>query len=302
MRRRDATPAIARSMAPHSAVCIPNARTIGRLLVAAAIAPATTLPPPHTARARPSWEATSLAFSESMVSQCAVDRVEWEPFETDVVESTAMASNPVFTFPADRAQRTTLLSGSSPAERLRFWTLTEHIAYPDVRNIVADYINSTISDPANTQRHRWTVEALTPSGSDHERRLLTVTCGNLETLFVTEYSNEADDTIELEMTVNTAIPGGYTAQQLDISTDVVSATRGSYSSHEVWTWRIDLGALLTDDAEVDFGIDDELFDDLAYTLNTQLMSGDAQPETTDHSEDLASDLLAEAYRQLVDAM
>ena len=164
-----------------------------------------------------------------------------------------MASNPVFTFPADRAQRTTLLSGSSPAERLRFWTLTEHIAYPDVRNIVADYINSTISDPANTQRHRWTVEALTPSESDHERRLLTVTCGNLETLFVTEYSNEADDTIELEMTVNTAIPGGYTAQQLDISTDVVSATRGSYSSHEVWTWRIDLGALLTDDAEVDFG-------------------------------------------------
>ncbi|MGB6050307.1 MAG: hypothetical protein WBG14_05510 [Rhodococcus sp. (in: high G+C Gram-positive bacteria)] len=220
----------------------------------------------------------------------------------NVVESTAMASNPVFTFPADRAQRTTLLSGSSPAERLRFWTLTEHIAYPDVRNIVADYINSTISDPANTQRHRWTVEALTPSESDHERRLLTVTCGNLETLFVTEYSSEADDTIELEMTVNTAIPGGYTAQQLDISTDVVSATRGSYSSHEVWTWRIDLGALLTDDAEVDFGIDDELFDDLAYTLNSQLMSGDAQPETTAHSEDLASDLLAEAYRQLVDAM
>ncbi len=212
-----------------------------------------------------------------------------------------MASNPEFSFPSERSQRTTLMSASIPQSRLRYWELSDHIAYPEVRNIVADYINATVSDPAGTQRHRWTVDALRPSSEAHRRRLLTFTCGDLETLFVTEYSNGEDDTIELEMTVNTDIPDGYTDEQLSVSNDVVTAARGTYEAHDVWTWRIDLGALLGDDADIDFGIDDDLFDDLAYALNSRLMSGEAQPDTHDHSDDLAGDLLAEAYRQLTDA-
>lgn len=210
----------------------------------------------------------------------------------------ASTNNPVF--PSDRAQRTTLLTGSAPHDRLNFWALSEHIAYTDIRSIVADYINTTISDPANTERHRWAVEALPPTDAPpNERRLLTLTCGTLETLFVTEFTNDEDDSIELEMTVNTALPQSHSGSQLDIATDVVTAAKGIYPSHDVWSWRIDLGALLTDDSEVDFGIDDDLFDDLAYSLNSALMAD--TPDVSGHSGDLAGDLLAEAYRQLRDS-
>lgn len=207
-----------------------------------------------------------------------------------------------FAFPSDRADRTTLLTGSVPENRLLYWALTEHIAYTDIRSIVADYVNTTVSDPVGTRRHGWSIAALpSTDASVGQRRLMTLTCGDLETLYVTEFTNDEDDSIEIEMTVNTDIADGYSGEQLDISTDVVTASRGTYDSHDVWTWKIDLGALLTDDAEVDFGIDDDLFDDLAYALNSRLMSESSGPDLAADSEDLAGDLLAEAYRQLRDA-
>ena len=209
-----------------------------------------------------------------------------------------MAATENFTFPTERAERTTLLNGSTSEHRRRFWLLSDHLAYADIRNIVADYINTTISDPANTVRHGWTVGALTHESS-HERVLLTLTCGDLEMLVVTEFTNDDDDSIELEMTVNTDLPEGYSDEQLTISTELVSAARGTYPDHDVWTWRIDIGALLTDEAEVSFGIDDDLFDDLCYSLNSRLMTK-SKPAAADHSDDLAADLLAEAYRQLLD--
>jgi hypothetical protein len=206
-----------------------------------------------------------------------------------------------FAFPSDRAERTTLLTGSVPEHRRRFWELSDHVVYPDIRNIVADYINTTISDPVNTHRHGWTVSAL-PAGDaeTNRRRLLTLTCGSVGTLSITEFTNDEDDSIELEMTVNTKVHDGYSDQQLDVATELVRASRGSHPSHEVWTWRIDIGALLTDDVEIDFEIEDEVFDDLAYALNSTAMN-ESSPDTADSSDDLAHDLLAEAYRQLQDA-
>lgn len=204
-------------------------------------------------------------------------------------------------FPSDRAERTTLLTGPVPEHRRRYWELSDHLAYTDIRNIVADYINTTIADPANTHRHGWTVDALPSAGTDaNQRRLLTLTCGTVETLLVTEFSNEDDDSIELEMTVNTAVHDGYSDAQLEVATELVTAARGTSSSHEVWTWRIDIGALITGDADIDFEIEDDVFDDLAYALNSGAMS-EGVSETADHSDDLAYDLLAEAYRQLQDA-
>ncbi|OZC84342.1 hypothetical protein CH282_14440 [Rhodococcus sp. 06-418-1B] len=212
-----------------------------------------------------------------------------------------MAATERFTFPTERAQRTTVLTGTASGHRTRYWELSDHIAYPDIRNIVADYINATISDPANTVRHGWTVTALPSADSPaHERRLLTLTCGGVDTLVVTQFSNDEDDSIELEMLVNTDTANGYSDEQLDFSTELVTATRGTADTADVWSWRIDIGALLTDDADIDFGISDDEFDDLAYALNSRSMA-DRAPDTSDHSDDLAGDLLAEAYRQLRDA-
>lgn len=204
-----------------------------------------------------------------------------------------MATNDAPQFPADRASRPTLLTGTAPEHRTRYWALSDHIAYADIRNIVADYINSSIPDAGGSTL--WSAQPL-ESSDGHQRRLLTLCCGAAESLFITEYSNDEDDSIELEMTVHTAVPDGWSDEQLEVSNDVVSAARGN---DDVWTWRIDIGALLTDDVEVDFGIDDDLFDDLAYALNVAHMKAE-HPDLTDHSPDLAADLLAEAYRQLVD--
>lgn len=205
-------------------------------------------------------------------------------------------------FPSDRSERITITNGATTTSRARFWELSDHIAYQDIRSIVADYINASISDPANTARYLWNVTAL-PSTAKAEgrRRLLTLNCGSLETLFVTEYTNDDDDSIELVMTVNTDIPAGYSDTQLEFANDVVTAARGEYKSHDVWSWQIDIGALLSGDAEVDFGVADDVFDDLAYSLNTRLMNQKGSPYARYHNNDLANDIVAEAYRQLLDA-
>lgn len=200
-------------------------------------------------------------------------------------------------FPADRSARTTITSGDTDDSTRRFWELSDHIAYPEIRSVVADYINSTIPDPANTQKYLWNVTALpTTAKASGRRRLLTINCGGLETLFITEITHE-DDEIELDLTINTDVPEGKSDSDLEISNESVIAGRGSYKSERVWSWSIDLGALWEEDVEVDLGIDDDTFDDLAYSLNVRLLAHKGSPYARYHNQHLANDLLAEAYRQ-----
>ncbi len=200
-------------------------------------------------------------------------------------------------FPADRSARTTITSGGTDDRTHRFWELSDHIAYPEIRSVVADYINSTIPDPANTQKYLWNVTALpTTAKATGRRRLLTINCGGLETLFITEITHEGDE-IELDLTINTDVPEGKSDSDLEISNDSVIAGRGSYKSERVWSWSIDLGALWEEDVEVDLGIDDDTFDDLAYALNVRLLAHKSSPYARYHNQHLANDLLAEAYRQ-----
>lgn len=211
-------------------------------------------------------------------------------------DTQAPASN-IDAFPADRAERATVTSGGVGERRLRFWELSDHIAYPEIRSIVADYINSTIPDPVNTQKYLWNVTALPSTGKTKDRRrLLTLNCGNLETLYITEITHD-DDTIELDLAINTDIPAGRSDEQLQVSNDSVIAGVGGYKSERVWSWSIDLGALLEEDIDVDLGIDDDTFDDLAYSLNVRLLNRKGSSYARFHNQDLANDLLAEAYRQ-----
>ncbi|MGV8874375.1 MAG: hypothetical protein ACOH2Q_17715 [Rhodococcus sp. (in: high G+C Gram-positive bacteria)] len=200
--------------------------------------------------------------------------------------------------PKERAKRATLQNALVGRSRRTFWELSDHIAYPAIRSIVADYINSSIPDPANTAKYLWQVSALSDR---HEatgpRRLLTLTCGGFETLRVDEIPHD-DDEIELDLRINTNVPRDRTDEQLEVSNDTVSAGRGPYRDERVWSWSIDLGALLEEDVDVDLGIDDDTFDDLAYGLNARLMRSGKSTGAETHNHDLAADLLAEAYRQL----
>ncbi|MFY2790971.1 hypothetical protein [Rhodococcus sp. MALMAid1271] len=206
--------------------------------------------------------------------------------------------------PKERAKRATLQDAAVGQRRRQFWELSDHIAYPAIRSIVADYINSSIPDPANTAKYLWQVTALSDQTelSDQPetpgtRRLVTLTCGGFETLRVDEIMHD-DDAIELDLRINTNVPRDRTDEQLEVSNETVSAGRGPYREERVWSWSIDLGALLEEDVDVDLGIDDDTFDDLAYGLNARLMRSGRSTAAATHNNDLAADLLAEAYRQL----
>ncbi|MBY4131630.1 hypothetical protein HQO83_24875 [Rhodococcus fascians] len=204
-------------------------------------------------------------------------------------------------FPKERAKRVTLLDAAVGQGRRRFWELSDHIAYPAIRSIVADYINSSIPDPANTEKYLWQINALSDAQADAgPRRLVTLTCGGFETLRVDEITHD-DDTIELDLRINTNVPRDRTDEQLEVSNETVSAGRGPYRDERVWSWSIDLGALLEEDVDVDLSIDDDTFDDLAYGLNARLMRSGNSTGAEAHNRDLAADLLAEAYRQLFEA-
>jgi hypothetical protein len=273
--------------------------------------------------------AAFVGYAESLSARVNADREIWpdiEAFEvapgaadrleqlTDLVsqlhplrqrpsEPTAIGEAPGVktALPKERAKRTTLLDAAVGRSRRQFWELSDHIAYPAIRSIVADYINSSIPDPANTAKYLWQTTALSDV-QDHTdpRRLLTLTCGGFETLRVDEIVHD-DDTIELDLRINTNVPRDRTDEQLEVSNETVSAGRGPYREERVWSWSIDLGALLEEDVDVDLGIDDDTFDDLAYGLNARLMRSGNSTGAAAHNKDLAADLLAEAYRQLFEA-
>lgn len=273
--------------------------------------------------------AAYVGYSDSVAAQFAVDNAAWPDIValdfapgtdeqlgrlTDLVgQLTTLRTHPngstavdlptsaKVALPKERAKRATLLDTAVGRDRSRFWELSDHVAYPAIRSIVADYINSSIPDPANTVKHLWQVAALS-DGTDAgaPRRLLTLTCGGFETLRVDEIMHD-DDTIELDLRINTGIPRDRTDVQLEVSNETVTAGRGPYREERVWSWSIDLGALLEEDVDVDLGIDDDTFDDLAYGLNVRLMRSGNSAGSVSHSRDLASDLLSEAYRQLFEA-
>ncbi|WP_407726464.1 hypothetical protein ACJEDT_17795 [Rhodococcoides fascians] len=273
--------------------------------------------------------AAFVGYSESLAARVQADREIWSDIEalevapgaadrleqlTDLVsqlqplrqrpsEPTAIGEAPGVktALPKERAKRTTLLDAAVGRSRRQFWELSDHIAYPAIRSIVADYINSSIPDPANTAKYLWQTTALSDVQDDTgPRRLLTLTCGGFETLRVDEIVHD-DDTIELDLRINTNVPRDRTDEQLEVSNETVSAGRGPYREERVWSWSIDLGALLEEDVDVDLGIDDDTFDDLAYGLNARLMRSGHSTGAAAHNNDLAADLLAEAYRQLFEA-
>lgn len=184
-------------------------------------------------------------------------------------------------------------------EDSRFEELGRHDAYPAIRAVVAAYIIETISDPANTHPHLWNVSALpSTSKSKGMRRLLTLNCGGLETLYVTEYQQA--DGIAIELTINVDVPAGWTDDRLHREGEGVWTVRPDYRSARVWAWNLDLAALV--DGDIDFvSLTGEYdFERLAAQLNEGLMRRGRSPYARYHNAALAADLLAEVEQILAE--
>ncbi|WP_216894756.1 GIY-YIG nuclease family protein [Nocardia alni] len=200
--------------------------------------------------------------------------------------------------PWDRGDRTTVDTGTIAEDRLRYWELHRHNDYPALRAAIALYINETIPDPVNTQRYLWNISAL-PTRSKYGRRLMTLRCGALETLFVSE--NKLDDgTWYTTIRMNVDIPQGMTDADLSIDHDLFHALPGTYRNQRVWSWVFGLYDLIEEDINVDSVTGGHDFFDLAYGLNIRMMRRGVSRYAKTHNQDLANDVLAEAYKQQMD--
>lgn len=194
--------------------------------------------------------------------------------------------------PWDRSMRTRVSGpGEHPAgtdrrvERLRKLGDLD-----DLAAVIGTYVELTIPDPQNTVPYLWNVTALpsTANARGH-RRLATVNCGNLETLYITDYTDEKIARIWF----NLARPADRTDDELTVEGDGVWAAPFTYNSQQVWKWEVDYVSYLEDEVEVPIPMDD--FNDLAYQLNVRLMRRGTSRFARHHNPHFAANVLDFAH-------
>lgn len=174
--------------------------------------------------------------------------------------------------------------------------LLRHPTFLEIRALLGWYIANTMPNPAATAGQLWTVTCMPSTNrTPTEHRLLTLSCGNLETLFIVasksvDYAN--DPKAFVAVNVNTALLESHTRFR-DPSGRWSIFSRG-YRGEKVSSLELDLGTLLAViDGHIEFPHFDELLAE-AYTLNTRLMRRGSTMYSRFHNEKLADLLLAEA--------
>lgn len=106
----------------------------------------------------------------------------WGDIQIDV-ESSEMPIE----LPWERERRATVASENPDSQLSRFWRLAVREDYAAIRSLLARYIHECIPDPVMTTHGMWTLTALPTTGRTSTwRRLLTLNCGRMETLFLGE--------------------------------------------------------------------------------------------------------------------
>lgn len=189
--------------------------------------------------------------------------------------------------PSDRAARKRI-GTAAPASRQKFWELLDLPVYEgELLPLLGRYLNETIPDPIGSQRYLWTITALpTTNKRRGDRRITTVSCGNLETLVVGEWTldgqvshggfiNLAGESMTEELLQRmSTVPGLLDIMWADYRQrqDVIT----------VHVETLETFGRLMDDPEVL---------DAAYRLNVGLMRQGATMYRRFHNEHLANDVI-----------
>lgn len=175
--------------------------------------------------------------------------------------------------------------------------LLRHPVFPEIRALLGWYIANTMPDPAATAGQLWTVTCMPSTNrTPREHRLLTLSCGNLETLFIVasksvDYANDPNAFVAVR--INTSPlddPKRYESQ------DGFWRVYGnvSYRGERVSSFEFSLGVILAIiDGHITFPNLDRMLEE-AYTLNTRLMRRGSTMYSRFHNAKLADLLLAEA--------
>lgn len=181
----------------------------------------------------------------------------------------------------------------------KFLQLLSHPQIDLIRYVLGWYIAETIPDPAASARQLWTVSCMpSTSRSKTQQRLLTLSCGNLEVLFIvaSRTLDVKDDDFFVEVVIDTSLnekpekffdPKAKTFARWFVE-------NGSYQAEEVTRFVFPLQNLvLLLDKEIEFA-QYRNFLDAAYELNVRLMRRDSTMYSRFHHERLAELLIAEA--------
>lgn len=234
------------------------------------------------------------------------------PRGNEVVEIITSAGSTV-AFPWERERAKGATKSYADAVDSKLAELLSHPYFPLVRSVVGWYIAHTMPDPAATAGQVWTSTCLPSTNhTKDEHRLLCISCGNLETLFVVasqsiDFENDPDafvmvrlNTVRLDNPEQFHDPEGKQWED-ENDPDVVHftgrwvVTETPYRGEEVTSFAFGLDTFAEIiDGEIDFPHFEELVEK-AYELNVRLMRrGGSTMYTRFHNEKLADLLVAEA--------
>jgi hypothetical protein len=186
--------------------------------------------------------------------------------------------------PWERERRGLLSNESAATKQSRFWELSQRADYEEMAETLSHFIAETLSDPFATQEVLWTLTALpSTKRTKRSRRLLTLSCSQLEVLYVGEDPNG------LAICVNVDAP--TFDSRADTSALPAVFDRGydaPYRSAEVAQY------VFTSWSAFDQSLEYGPFLEAAYKLNTAMMRRGAAPTRKHHNVYFASDLLRRA--------
>lgn len=181
----------------------------------------------------------------------------------------------------------------------KFLQLLSHPQIDLIRYVLGWYIAETIPDPAASARQLWTVSCMpSTSRSKTQQRLLTLSCGNLEVLFIvaSRTLDVKDDDFFVEVVINTSL-NEKPEKFFDSKAKIFArwfVENSSYQAEEVTRFVFPLQNLvLLLDKEIEFA-QYRNFLDAAYELNVRLMRRGSTMYSRFHHERLAELLIAEA--------
>lgn len=181
----------------------------------------------------------------------------------------------------------------------KFLQLLSHPQIDLIRYVLGWYISETIPDPAASARQLWTVSCMpSTSRTKTQKRLLTLSCGNLEVLYVvaSKSLNTEDDAYFVEVVINTSL-GEKPEKFFDPEAQAFSrwlVENSQYQAEEVTRFVFPLEILvLLVDKEIEFP-QYKSFLAAAYELNVRLMRRGSTMYSRFHHDRLAELLIAEA--------
>ena len=181
----------------------------------------------------------------------------------------------------------------------KFLQLLSHPQIDLIRYVLGWYIAETIPDPAASARQLWTVSCMpSTSRTKTQQRLLTLSCGNLEVLYIiaSKTLDVKDDDYFVEVVINTRLDEKpekfFDPEANGFSRWLVE--NGQYRAEEVTQFVFPLQNLsLLIGKEFEFPQYKNLLD-AAYELNVRLMRRGSTMYSRFHHEQLAELLIAEA--------